>query len=92
MQQFSKLIGFRQTIYDHALSRARDAQFELVDALPLSAPIHTLPELSCSPAFSASVGTVPMLPWRTGDKTGSGWDVTLRRSVKLPVYGPKLDC
>jgi hypothetical protein len=51
MQQFNKLIGFRQTIYDHALSRARDAQFELVDALPLSAPIHTLPELSCSPVF-----------------------------------------
>ena len=51
MQQFNKLIEFRQTIYDHALTRVRDAQFELVDALLLSAPIHTFPELSCSPVF-----------------------------------------
>ena len=51
MQQFNKLIEFRQTIYDRALTRVRDAQFELVDALLLSAPIHTFPELSCSPVF-----------------------------------------
>jgi hypothetical protein len=51
MQQFNNLIEFRQTVYDHVLTRARDAQFELVDALLLSAPIHTFPELSRSPAF-----------------------------------------
>ena len=51
MQQFNKLIEFRQAIYDHALTQARDAQFELVDALLLSAPIHTFPELSLCPAF-----------------------------------------
>ena len=51
MQQFNKLIEFRQAIYDRALTRVRDAQFELVDALLLSAPIHTFPELSCSPIF-----------------------------------------
>ncbi len=51
MQQFSNLIEFRQTVYDHVLTRARDAQFELVDALLLSAPIHTFPELSRSPTF-----------------------------------------
>jgi len=37
MQQFNNLIEFRQTVYDHVLTRARDAQFELVDALLLSA-------------------------------------------------------
>jgi hypothetical protein len=51
MQQFNNLIEFRQTVYAHVLTRARDAQFELVDALLLSAPIHTFPELSCSPIF-----------------------------------------
>jgi hypothetical protein len=51
MQQFNNLIEFRQTVYNHALTRSRDAQFELVDALLLSAPIHTFPELSRSPIF-----------------------------------------
>ena len=51
MQQFTKLTEFRQAVYDHALTRARDAQFELVDALLLSAPIHSFPELSLCPAF-----------------------------------------
>ncbi len=51
MQQFDKLIEFRQTIYDRVLTRYKDAQFELVDALLLSAPIHSFPELICSPAF-----------------------------------------
>jgi hypothetical protein len=51
MQQFNNLIEFRQNIYDHVLTKCKDAQFELVDALLLSAPIHSFPELSCSPAF-----------------------------------------
>ena len=51
MQQFNKLLAFRQAVYNHGLTRARDAQFELVDALLLSLPIRSFPELSLSPAF-----------------------------------------
>jgi hypothetical protein len=51
MQQFNNFIEFRQTVYNQVLTRSRDAQFELVDALLLSAPIHSFPELSLSPAF-----------------------------------------
>ena len=51
MEQFNKLIEFRQTVYDHGLTRTKDAQFELVDALLLSPPIRSFPELSLSPAF-----------------------------------------
>jgi len=51
MAQFNKLIEFRQTIYDRGLSKAKDAQFELVDALLLSPPIRSYPELSLSPVF-----------------------------------------
>jgi hypothetical protein len=42
--QFNKLIEFRQAIYDHGLTRARDAQFELVDALLVSPPARSLPQ------------------------------------------------
>ena len=42
---------FRQAVYDHGLTRARDAQFELLDALLLSLPIRSFPELSLSPLF-----------------------------------------
>jgi len=51
MQEFNKFIEFRQTVYSQVLTQSRDAQFELVDALLLSAPIHSFPELSRSPAF-----------------------------------------
>lgn len=51
MQQFNNLIEFRQTVYNQVLTRSRDAQFELVDALLLSAPIYSFPELSRSPVF-----------------------------------------
>ena len=51
MEQFSSLIEFRQAIYEHGLTRARDAQFELVDALLLSPPIRSFAELSLSPVF-----------------------------------------
>ena len=47
----SLTIEFRQAVYDHALTYARDAQFELVDALLRSAPIRTFPALSLRPAF-----------------------------------------
>ncbi|NIV37648.1 MAG: hypothetical protein GWN58_52005 [Anaerolineae bacterium] len=51
MEQFNNLIEFRQAVYDHGFARAKDAQFELVDALLLSPPIRSFPELSLSPVF-----------------------------------------
>ena len=51
MEQFNKLIEFRQAVYDHGLTRAKDAQFELVDVFLLSPPIRSFPELSLSPVF-----------------------------------------
>ena len=51
MAQFSSLIEFRQAVYDNGLTLAKDAQFELVDALLLSPYVHSYPELSLSPAF-----------------------------------------
>ena len=51
MRDFNNLIEFRQTVYNEVLTRSRDAQFELVDALLLRAPIHSFPELSRSPVF-----------------------------------------
>ncbi len=51
MKQFTKLIEFRQAVYEHGLTRARDTQFELVDALLLSPVIRSFPELSFCPAF-----------------------------------------
>lgn len=38
-------------VYRHGLTRARDAVFELVDALLLSGPVHSFAELSQSPVF-----------------------------------------
>ena len=51
MRQFSKIIEFRQEVYTYAFTQARDAQFELIDALLLSRSIRSYPELSQSPAF-----------------------------------------
>ena len=51
MKQFNKLIEFRQAVYDHGLTRFADAQFDLMDALLLSPPIRSFPELSLSHAF-----------------------------------------
>jgi hypothetical protein len=51
MRDSNNLIEFRQTVYNEVLTRSRDAQFELVDALLLRAPIHSFPELSRSPVF-----------------------------------------
>jgi hypothetical protein len=51
MKQFTKLIAFRQAVYDHGLTCAKDAQFELMDALLLTPAIRSFPELSLSPAF-----------------------------------------
>jgi hypothetical protein len=51
MKQFNKLTEFRQAVYDHGLTRFADAQFDLMDALLLSPPIRSFPELSLSHAF-----------------------------------------
>ena len=51
MEQFNNLIEFRQAICEHGLTRARDAQFELLDALLLGQPIRSFPELSLLPVF-----------------------------------------
>jgi hypothetical protein len=51
MEQFNKLIEFRQAIYDHGLTLAKDAQFELVDALLLGPAIRSFPALSLSSVF-----------------------------------------
>jgi hypothetical protein len=51
MKQFNKLTEFRQAVYDHGLTRFADAQFDLMDALLLSPPIRSFPELSLSQAF-----------------------------------------
>ena len=47
MEQFNNLTEFRQATYEHGLTKAGDAQFELVDAMLLGRPIRSFPELSC---------------------------------------------
>ena len=48
--QFTKLIEFRQTAYQ-CLGQARDAQFELTDAVLLSGAVSSFAALSLSPVF-----------------------------------------
>jgi len=47
--ELNKLIKFRQDIYDNVLIKARDAQFELVDAVLSDCRINSFPELSLTP-------------------------------------------
>jgi hypothetical protein len=49
-QDFNKLIQFRQAAYG-LLGKARDAQFELTDAVIQMRQIQSFVELSCAPAF-----------------------------------------
>lgn len=44
--QLNKLIEFRQQIYTHALTKARDTQFELMDAVLSNRRITSFPELT----------------------------------------------
>ena len=48
--QLSKLAAFRQSVYG-CLTRARDALFELIDAVLTSPGLSCFPELSCAPCF-----------------------------------------
>ena len=50
-KHINKLIEFRQALYQHGFTSLRDAQLELLDALLLSGPIRSFPELSLCPAF-----------------------------------------
>jgi hypothetical protein len=61
------LIEFRYGIYQ-SFKQARDALFNLVDALASEDRAQSLPELSLSPFLSAS-GRVPMKRWKTGSLT-----------------------
>lgn len=54
MDHLNRLRTFRQDLYDQVLTKRRDAQFQLLDALLLSPPVHSFPELSLSPAFERS--------------------------------------
>ena len=47
--QLNKIIEFRQQVYAQGLTKARDAQFELVDALLSNRTIQAFPELSFAP-------------------------------------------
>ena len=47
--QLNKIIEFRQQVYAHGLTKARDAQFELIDALLSNRSIQSFPELSFAP-------------------------------------------
>ena len=48
-KQLNKIIEFRQQVYAHGLTKARDAQFELIDALLSNRSIQSFPELSFAP-------------------------------------------
>lgn len=52
MEQLNRLKAFRQDLYDQVLTKRRDAQQELLDALLLSPPMHAFPELTLCPAFT----------------------------------------
>lgn len=49
-EQFNNLIEFRQAAYQ-CLGKARDAQFELADAVLLTPAANSFAEFTCSPAF-----------------------------------------
>jgi hypothetical protein len=51
MEHLNRLTAFRQAVYDRVLTKRRDAQQEALDALLLSPPVRSFPELSLSPAF-----------------------------------------
>lgn len=54
MEQHTRLIEFRQALYDTVFTRERDALMELLDALLLSPTVCSFPYLTLSPAFRRS--------------------------------------
>jgi hypothetical protein len=75
MEQFNNLIEFRQAIYTHWFTRARDAQFELLDALLLGQPIRSFPELSLLPVFRRKWSSIYAVI-KEGRQDGDGWKAT----------------
>lgn len=51
VRQLNNVIEFRQTVYEQILTKGRDAQFELIDALLLNDHPGCFAELSRSPVF-----------------------------------------
>ena len=51
MEHNTRLIGFRQALYDFVFTRERDALTELLDALLLSPTVCSFPYLTLSPVF-----------------------------------------
>jgi len=87
MEQFSNLIEFRQATYEHGLTKARDAQFELVDAVLLGRPIRSFPELSLLPPFRRK--------WHSSyaaiERGGQDWEWLEEHFVQqIPTKGPTL--
>ncbi len=50
-KRLNNLNQFRQELYRFGFTKLQNAQFELLDALALSGPISSFPELSLSPVF-----------------------------------------
>jgi len=87
MEQFNNLIEFRQATYEHGFTKARDAQFELVDALLLGRPIRSFPELSLLPIFRRK--------WHSSyaaiERGGQDWEWLEWHFIRqIPTQGPKL--
>ena len=87
MEQFNNLIEFRQAIYSHGLTKARDAQFELVDALLVGAPIRSYPELSLLPVFRRKWSSV----YAAVEDGEQDWEWLESHFIQqLPTRGPVL--
>jgi hypothetical protein len=85
MEQLNNLIEFRQAIYERGLTKARDAQFELVDALLVGAPIRSYPELSLLPVFRRKWPSV----YAAVEDGGQDWEWLESYFVQqLPTSGP----
>ena len=87
MEQLNNLIEFRQATYEHGLTKAGDAQFELVDAMLLGRSIRSFPELSLLPTFRRK--------WHSSyaalERGGQDWEWLEGHFVQqVPMKGPKL--
>ncbi len=78
-KQCTTLIGFRQAAYD-LLGPARDALFELMDAVMLTPALQSFVELSLCPAFRRK--------WSSAYEALQ--DGHLERAALLPLYGAHL--
>ncbi|MCC3447854.1 MULTISPECIES: hypothetical protein [unclassified Microcoleus] len=63
-----RLKDFRQAAYD-LLVKAKDATFELMDAVMTTKNASCLAEFSLNPLFSSSMASASMKPYKTVDQT-----------------------